>query len=166
MAPRPTPRCCTKRLTFGIKISPYLALQVLQHLAKNHCECNPVATHIILSTLLRSSATMVNEADAIKKELNDLLREAEDPEISTATKGPKVLRVHWDVSSDYLHIAMSRISLSEPHTKCLIASDMAKVFDVLGLFPPALVPARTLLQDFWKHPIKLDDQMSEHISAR
>jgi len=55
---------------------------------------------------------------------------------------------------------------SEPLTKRVIASDTAKVFDVLGLFAPAHVPARTLLQSLWKLPIKWDYPVPEDIIAR
>jgi len=66
-----------KRLTFGIKTSPYLASQVLQHLAKTHCESHPTASRIILSDFyvddVLSGATTVDEADYIRKELCELL---------------------------------------------------------------------------------------------
>ena len=57
-------------LTFGVKPSPYLATQVIQHLARAHSQNHPLANQAILTDFyvddFLSGAETVREADTFK----------------------------------------------------------------------------------------------------
>ena len=55
------------------------------------------------------------------------LRETEDLEISTPSTSVKTLGIHWRVQPDTFHISNSDL----PVTKRLVASAVAKVYDIL-----------------------------------
>ncbi len=65
------------RLTFGVRCSPYLATQVIRHLAETHAESHPTASKAILTSFYvddyLSGASTVAEAVRIRTELCDLL---------------------------------------------------------------------------------------------
>ncbi len=181
-----------KRLTFGVKSSPYLATQVIRHLAETHLQSHPEASQAVLEDFyvddFLSGTETVEEADSLRKqlchlfsqagmtlqkwrtsssELRDLipeeLIETKDLVLTTPDAAPKALGIHWDVAKDSLHISTPVTITTEQVTKRTIAADTAKVFDVLGLFAPAVIPARVLLQSLWKLPLKWDNTVPDNI---
>ena len=48
---------------------------------------------------------------------------------------PKALGIHWNVVKDTLHISTPVTVMTEKVTKRSVASDTAKIFDILGLRP-------------------------------
>ena len=63
------------------------------------------------------------------------LRETEPLQLgSGADSCPKALGVHWQTTSDIFYVATPPPLEAEHPTKRQIASQMAKVFDVLGWF--------------------------------
>ena len=188
--------CRMKRLKFGIKPSPFLATQVLHSIAKSASSTHPDASQTILRDFYvddyLSSANSVDQADELRLQLCNLLLAAgmtfrkwrtNSPELlqripedlretcplslPTPCHAPKALGVHWDVDSDTLHISTPSIDLPQGSiTKRTIASGMAGVFDVLGLFAPAIIPARILLQDLWRLPLSWDDEVPEDCQTK
>ncbi len=69
--------CRMERLTFGVNCSPYIATQVLHHLANLHSSSHPLASKAILSAFyvddFLSGAENVEAADYLRRELCDLL---------------------------------------------------------------------------------------------
>ncbi len=69
-----------KHLTFGVRCSPYVATQVIRHLADTHASSNPTASSAILNSLYvddyLARASSVEEAVQIRTELCDLLNKA------------------------------------------------------------------------------------------
>ncbi len=187
--------CRMNRLTFGVSCSPYLATQVLHHLAHLYSSSHPVASKAVLADLyvddFLSGADKVEEADRLRTQLCDLLSQADmvlrkwrtnsaetraripdhllekdnaslpltDPSLT-----PKALGIHWDVGSDTLRVSVpSPLPDSMDVTKRIIASGTAGVFDVLGLFSPAIIPARIILQDTWKRSIPWDKPVPQDL---
>ena len=58
----------------------------------------------------------------------------------------KALGIHWDRAKDTLNIATPKLNDSVTPTKHQVLSDVAKTFDVLGLFSPVTVILKVLLQ--------------------
>jgi len=84
--------------------------------------------------------------------------------LPTPSQAPKALGIHWDVEHDMLHVSTpTQIPTSEAVTKRIIASGTAGVFDVLGLFAPAIIPARILLQEMWKRSLTWDEPVPTDI---
>ena len=48
-------------------------------------------------------------------------------------------------------------------TKRSVVSDVAKVFDALGLFSPTTVKMKILLQRLWEIKLDWDDPVPEHL---
>jgi len=91
------------------------------------------------------------------------LIETKDLVLTTPDIAPTALGIHWDVATNNLHVSTPVSISTEQVTKWTIASDTAKVFDVLGLFASAIIPARVLPQSLWKLPLKWDDPVPEDI---
>ena len=184
-----------KRLTFGVKLSPYLATQVIRHIAESHSTSHPEACKAILEDFyvdnFLSGAETVEEAEQLRKQLCQLLLsagmtlrkwrtssddlrcvipeeliESKDLILTTPDAAPKALRVHWDVANDSLHISTPSTTSTDKITKRTIASATAKVFYIRGLFAPAIIPAKVLLQSLWKLPVKWDDTVPNDIQKK
>jgi len=65
------------RLTFGVHCSPFIATQVLRHLAEGHQDTHPTASKAIKESFyvddFLSGAANVDETDQIRKKLCDQL---------------------------------------------------------------------------------------------
>ncbi len=184
-----------KRLTFGVKPSPFLATKVLHHLAESNKDTHPLASHSILTSFyvddFLSGASTLQEADEIRQELcrllksagmilrkwrsNDLsfletipedLRELADLHLPSPLSASKTLGIHWDVSKDNFHVSVPFVNDDLPVTKREIASISAKVFDIMGFYSPATVPSKILLQELWKLKLSWDDPVPDKISKK
>ena len=184
-----------KRFTCWVTSSPFLATKVLRQLAEDYQSEFPHAVQIIKESCYvdecLTGADTLEEAKLVRQELNEVMRKGpltmriwrsnssellstileelkESGDLITAA-GPeecfKTLGVHWDTGSDSLHISTPTIDVTKTPTMRQIASVVAKVFDMLGWFAPAIVPAKILLHDIWK--LKLaDDQLPDQLIRR
>lgn len=76
----------------------------------------------------------------------------------------KALGIHWDVSQDTLYIATPVLADNVSATKRQVSSDIARTFDVLGLFTPTTLVMKVLLQDIWRLRINWDDALPPDIA--
>ena len=98
---------------------------------------------------------------------SDLLEADSTVSITPPSQAPKALGIHWDVDQDTLHITIpDPVSNSSNITKRSIASGAAGVFDVLGLFCPAIIPARILFQETWKRSLSWDNPAPDDVKLR
>ncbi len=123
-----------------------------------------------LCNLLQLAGMILRKWRTSSPELRSLipeeLIETKDLILATPDAIPKALGIHWDVDKDNLHVSTPVSITKEKVTKRTIASNAAKVFDVLGLFAPALLPARVLLQSLWRIPLKWDEQVPDEIEQK
>lgn len=182
------------RLTFGVTCSPFLATQVLQQVAADHAEEYPTAAAIIGSCFyvddVLTGADSVEEASHIREELNQLLlracmtlrkwrsnskellhsipeelREQEPVHlISMPGDCQKALGVHWNTELDTMYVATPTLTPITGPTKRQIASGVAKTFDLLGWFAPAVIVLKILLQKLWKLGMAWDDPVPDDIA--
>ena len=75
----------------------------------------------------------------------------------------KALRIHWDTDKDFLHVATPEFKTNQPSTKRYVSSIIAKIFDMLGWYSPAVLPAKLLLQELWKLKVSWDDPLPENM---
>ncbi len=185
--------CRMRRLTFGIKSSPFLATSVLLDLADKHQLSHPLAHKAIHSAFyvddLLSGAASVREAVKLREEICDLLSrarmtlrkwrtnndqfrdtipqeliETEDLHLPVFSDAPKALGVHWDVGKDNLHISTpSSINKEKTVTKRVVASQSAQVYDVLGMFAPFTITSKIILRSLWKRNIQWDATIPEDL---
>lgn len=182
------------RVTFGVKSSPCLASQVLQQIIADHGPEHPrVAKKAKISFYvddLLTGAETVEEAQVDREELCKLfskghfplrkwrsnsqqvlesipeeLRETSDLHIVTATSEyQKTLGLHWGTAEDCLYAAAPKLVAGDKLTKRILTSSVSKIFDPLGWFSPALIPARVMIQEAWKLHLGWDDPLPEHFN--
>ena len=70
--------------------------------------------------------------------------------ISDTGNYTKSLGLEWNKFTDEFHLNISEFPSAENMTKRMLVLDIAKVFDVLGWFSPAIVTMKILLQQLWE----------------
>ncbi len=188
--------CRMNHLTFGVTSSPFAATQVLHILAKSSISTHPLAAKAILTDFyvddFLAGAETVQDAHVLRTQLCELLSSAgmilrkwrsnspelrslipsellESSPLAVQSQGhaPKALGIHWDVATDKFHISTpTPATPPEVVTKRLIASGTASVFDVLGLFAPAIIPARVILQELWRFNLSWDEPVPDSYAQR
>ncbi len=156
--------CRMKRVTFGVTSSPFLASQVIKTLSDLVVPSHPVAASVMSKDFyvddLISGAATVDEARTLRTQTCDALlsagmtlrkwrtnsRELRDSiprdlqettplVVSSPDCNPKTLGIHWDVTSDTLHVATPPPTVpADDITKRVVASGTARVYDIIGLF--------------------------------
>ena len=181
------------RLTLGIASSTYLASQVLRQLALDYKYTHPRAAQIIRTIFYiddcLTGADTLQEATFLRVELNSLLDKAcmtlrkwssnstnllqtipeelkdkniLDVSLSPADQG-KAIGLRWDTSNDVLAISIPSIQAYTSATKQAMCSLIARTFDVLGWYSPALMPAKLLLQELWTLKVAWDDPLPDDL---
>ena len=178
------------RVTFGITSSPFLAMQVLHHLADEYASLHPAAAKEIKQSFyvddVLTGAQTVEQAIQLRKELNLLLSKgcmtlrkwrASHPEVldsiptdlqessilSIATSPnchAKTLGLHWNTDQDSFYISIPDISSSSTATKRTVTSEVARMFDIMGWFSPAILRAKLLIQEAWVLQVPWDGPLS------
>ncbi|CAI6357820.1 unnamed protein product [Macrosiphum euphorbiae] len=86
--------------------------------------------------------------------------------LNMETEAIKTLGLYWDSNSDSF---IYKVSLPIPEhkiTKRSILSNIARLFDPLGLLGPVIVIAKILMQQLWKLKINWDDELSTEIQVK
>lgn len=185
-----------KRVTFGVASSPFLATQTLRRLADDYQQDHPEAAAVIKNDFYVddciTGAPDVESAGHLCKELQTVcskgqmrlckfrsnskellatispnLRETSGLAIVTEPGGhSKTLGLHWDSQEDCFHVATPEVDLNQPVTKRIVASTIARTFDLLGWFAPAMLPAKILLRAGWKPCLGWDEPYPEELQQR
>lgn len=176
------------RVTFGISSAPYLALRTLKELALIEQENYPLASKVIQSSVyiddcvagaddLKAALNLQNDLILLLKKGGFELRKwasncpdilsnvpSENTQISFDTDGPtflKVLGLQWDPKSDFFSYSFNPIdSLC---TKRSILSQIARIFDPLGLLSPCVLSAKHIMQQLWLAKTDWDETPSKDI---
>lgn len=171
------------RLTFGVTSSPFLATKTLLQMAEDHIDEYPQAAEVIKNDFYvddcLTGADTVDEAVNLREELNTLLSQGrmtlrkwrsssqsvldtipdqlrertETLELRTDSH-LKTLGIHWDTNKDCFYVSTPPLNPEDRPTKRQIASDVAKLFDVMGWYSPVVMTTKVLLQRMWQ--LKLD----------
>ena len=175
-------------VTFGVSAAPYLAIRTLLQLAKDEEHRYPRAsvalTHDFYVDDWITGADSLDEILKTRDEMIDLLHsggfkihkwgsnhkhaldELEQKDFATAdTADPcttrKMLGVVWRSLSDELAYSVSSIETTSKITKRTILSEIAKIFDPLGLFGPVVLALKTIIQDCWKLRLGWDESVPQ-----
>ena len=97
--------------------------------------------------------------EKIPQELRDTNRTQTISEVNEYTK---TLGIDWNISTDGFRLTIAEFSPDTTITKRRMVSDVAKVFDVMGWFSPAIIKMKILLQRLWEK-LDWDDPIPEHI---
>ncbi|XP_077260841.1 uncharacterized protein LOC143896723 [Temnothorax americanus] len=76
----------------------------------------------------------------------------------------KTLGVVWNLSKDvFLYRISIKASATQSHTKRSILSQIAQIFDPLGLLSPVIITAKILMQRLWKMKIDWNETLPRQI---
>jgi len=81
-----------------------------------------------------------------------------DPESYTKTLGIK-----WNSSTDHFRLTVADLPQVNGLTKRALVSDIAKTFNVLGLYSPTTLKAKILLQLLWSEKVGWDDPVPDFL---
>ncbi|XP_058449300.1 uncharacterized protein LOC131429265 [Malaya genurostris] len=171
-------------VTYGTKSASYLATKCVQELLLSHREQYPQAVEKALKGTyvddLLVGAETIEEAKYLRQQLTEIfdsagfhlrkwasnsatalegIREA-DLELKMPIEFDdsntiKALGIHWQPCSDELHFSYQRTQILQP-TKRIILSQIASLFDPLGLLAPIIVKAKLIMQQLWELKVAWD----------
>ena len=187
--------CRMKRLTFGIASSPFLATRVLHQMADDYQDKYPEAAAMVKKSFyVDDCLTGANTPEEALQKLQDLcslvaegqmvlrkwrsnstqvlqqipekLRETSDLTLCDPAGSLKTLGVHWSTETDAFFVATPELTEEGLVTKRVISSACAKTFDILGWYSPALIQAKSLLQQLWIAGRAWDDPAPEDVADK
>ena len=180
-------------VTFGVSAAPYLAIRTVQQLADDEKSHYPRAASILKRDLyvddLLTGANTLEEILHIRDEviallkrggfnirqwasnhghaLNNLDETIVNLKCSTESDSNlKTLGINWNSRSDELNYSVNLIDTSATITKRMILSEIAKIFDPLGLLGPIILLAKTIMQECWKVKINWDESVPQELQTR
>lgn len=175
-------------VTYGVNCAPYLALRVLQVIARTDCNtCEPVQNALTRQTYVDNICDGADTIDGVvklqfnlisilKKSGLELKKWASNTDVildavpvsdrvSKPTSfddvdgyGTKVLGLEWHPGGDYFCCALN-VDKPPVLTKRGILSLVARIFDPLGFFGPAVFMAKTVMQRTWRQDLSWDDPL-------
>ncbi|XP_008214147.2 uncharacterized protein LOC103317564 [Nasonia vitripennis] len=177
-------------VTFGVAAAPFLAIRCLHQLADDEQERFPLAAKILKRDMyvdnMLTGTNSVEEARSICTQMTQVLRTAgmnmrqwaaNDPNILSDIESKnldanfdlsndntlKTLGIRWRAKTDSYVYKIKPISVTERFTKRKILSEIAKIFDPLGLLGPIILFAKKIMQDIWKAKIDWDETVPNDI---
>jgi len=177
-------------LAFGVASSPFLAIRIVKKLASDERHRYPRAAEILENHLyvddLLTGAETINKVREIRDEITALLARggfairqwaSNDERVISDLKTEalhanfvlnvdhtlKTLGVTWNTRDDKIHYTTRPINIAERLTKRDVLSEIAKIFDPLGLLGPVILYAKKLMQDVWRCDLHWDESVPQAI---
>ncbi|GBM79586.1 hypothetical protein AVEN_140205-1, partial [Araneus ventricosus] len=132
-------------VTYGTACAPFLSTRTLRQLALDEVKNYPLA----------SKATLCNFY------VDDLLGGAGSREEAIQL----VLGLGWSPSLDVVRFTVVPDQLEATYTKRGVLSQMARVFDPLGLLSPCVIFMKILLQQLWQGKFSWDQPLPDELSS-
>ena len=181
------------RVTFGVSASSFAANMAVKQNAIDYSHEFPLAAEVVHKSfyvddcltgttdsksalLLQQQLTELfsrggfvlrkwnsNDPSVLENIPEDLRDSCEVHTFSEANKYSKTLGVEWNVATDQFRLNISKPPSVNKMTKRNVVSDVAKVFDALGLFSPATVKMKILLQRLWEIKLDWDDPVPDNL---
>nr|XP_031848962.1 uncharacterized protein LOC116434545 [Nomia melanderi] len=179
-------------VTFGLSAAPYLAIRCLTQLAQDEGHRFPQAAKILQRDFYvddaLTGASTIREARAIREELTQLLTLAGLnirqwaanqktileglPEQDVNKKlhlgessTPKTLGIVWNSKNDSITYEVQIRPAPSRVTKRIITSEIARIYDPLGLLGPVISAAKMLLQKIWTIKVDWDESLPMDIHS-
>lgn len=177
-----------KTVTFGTSSAPFMAIRTLHHLAdcekKNYDEAARITKRDFYVDDLLTGATSIEKAIELQKSIIEMCKKGgfvlrkwcsnQDellksiPNTMQATShnfnfkeeiSTKTLGVRWKPKEDQLHFLVQVATPLSSCTKRKVVSEMARLFDPLGLVSPVIVKAKMFVQQLWKLKLSWDESL-------
>ncbi|XP_055848250.1 uncharacterized protein LOC129913542 [Episyrphus balteatus] len=180
-------------VTYGTSCAPFLAVRVLEQLARDYRDEFPIASDIILNDFyvddVVSGGDTLSEATFKRDSLIKLLEkcgmrlskwQSNCPELRQDSDGDaiqnhsldvesdswtKVLGLFWNSKTDVFSFRLN-YNPEDTITKRQILRDIARIFDPLGFLSPSVVQLKILLQELWQRNIDWDDKLPYPMACR
>ncbi|XP_011406167.1 PREDICTED: uncharacterized protein LOC105313996 [Amphimedon queenslandica] len=112
--------------------------------------------------LRKSNYNVLQVLESIEPDLIDTqeVHTISDPDLEYT----KTLGLERNVRSDCFCITVSKTLSTSNLTKCTLVSNIAKVFDVLGLFSSTTIKIKILLQRLWESKVGWDELAPAYIT--
>ncbi|XP_063989926.1 uncharacterized protein LOC135169119 [Diachasmimorpha longicaudata] len=173
-------------VTYGLNCSPWLSLRVLQQLVEDEDHRYPAAVETLTKGRyvddIYGGAETAEELREIAWQLNGLYQAGGFPlqkwssncPQALETLGisstqsiiqfqepiPKVLGLYWHQTSDTFQYKSKEFD-SAVFTKRTTLSEIAQLFDPLGLIAPVVTRGKIIIQDLWKLQLNRDEPLPE-----
>ncbi|XP_053686159.1 uncharacterized protein LOC128735701 [Sabethes cyaneus] len=178
-------------VTYGTSSAPYLATKCLQRLSRDSLEVSPLAAETIGKNFymddLLTGTDSIEEGQKLCQQLMSITRSAGfelrkwasnnsavlEPipvsfrdqrtvlELDSSHSPIKTLGLQWDTAADMFLFEPPKQNQQFPITKRVVLSNIARLFDPLGLVGPVTVLAKQFMQDLWRDGKDWDDQLNE-----
>ncbi|GFW89609.1 integrase catalytic domain-containing protein [Trichonephila clavipes] len=179
-----------KTVTYGLSNAPFLAIRILQQLAKDEKSRFPLASETLLYDTymddIVSGAPDLETAQQLQSQLKDTLQScgmnlhkwssnslellnsslSSDVEHSFSTDNDlsvKTLGISWKPFEDCFVFKVS-VSAKHIYTKSEVLSVIAKLYDPLGFLGPVIAKAKVFLQQLWQCKLDWDDVLPNSIA--
>ncbi|XP_057339521.1 uncharacterized protein LOC130677020 [Microplitis mediator] len=172
-------------VTYGTTCASHLAIRALQQLANDEGHAYPHAAVALKRDFyvddLLTGANTIPEAEVLRNELNEILKKGgfnlrkwasnepsllyncdEHPVTTHMSLDPdtaiKTLGIHWNAREDNIFYSVNACK-PKAVTKRSILSQIAKLFDPLGLLGPVILHAKIIMQSLWKTGLAWDESV-------
>ena len=164
-----------KRLPFGDKPAPDLCVYCLHHLAEENTQIMPLGSRVLRENTymddILGSCSSTEEASLTISEVDKILEtgrfdikgwHSNVRELETVEEGAQttVLGIPWDKRADSLGISEPQWT-EDCSTRRIVMSNLARVWDPLGMMSPLLVSPKVAMQELWGTKIEWDQQLCE-----
>lgn len=173
-----------KTVTYGVTSAPFLAIRTLLELAEREGSSFPLASEALRTATyvddIVVGASSFEAAESLQGDLIELLRRggfelrkwssnddrllshipesclAQKPHAFDEHSPLKVLGLQWNPSSDTFHFTIPT-HISKSCTKRILLSNLAKIFDPLGIISPVTFLIKHLIQRLWSCKLTWDE---------
>lgn len=175
-----------KTVTYGTTPAPFLAVRTLHQLAMDEQQAWPIASKVTLTDFyvddLMTGAETLVDVKIIQTQVTELLKSGgfnirkwnsnasevlknipvearAQTQEHTEEQSVKVLGMSWTAESDSFQYYVKKNNTFSKITKRAILSEIASLFDPLGLLGPIILKAKILIQDLWQLNLKWDESI-------
>ncbi|XP_017797043.1 PREDICTED: uncharacterized protein LOC108578262, partial [Habropoda laboriosa] len=178
-------------VTYGTASASFLATRVLKQIGLDHAHAFPAASRAIVNDFyvddLLTGCETISNAIKIRKDLTEILARAgfslrkwasndsetlgsqhphqESIEIRAADQDPKTLGLLWMTRTDDLRYSIGKQS-SGRTTKRTVLSEIAQIFDPLGLIGSIVTKAKLFMQSLWQLKINWDETLPQDLHTQ
>ncbi|XP_065195393.1 uncharacterized protein LOC135826719 [Sycon ciliatum] len=151
-----------QHVVFGIKASPYLAVE---DAVKSRLHCQEILAHggFHLRKWLSNIAEVVESVPVADRAASTVVNVGDHVHCTLPTT--KTLGVTWSAKQDTFTFRFQQPQLSKL-TRRSVLSGVATAFDPRGQISPFIIRARVLLQDTWLLGLSWDDELPSTVATK
>ncbi|XP_070517916.1 uncharacterized protein [Cardiocondyla obscurior] len=181
---------CLTTVTYGLNCAPFLAMRTLQQLVEDERDRYPLAVTPMTKGRyvddIFGGAESLNEAKEVIQQLIGLCGSGKFPLQKWSSNHPeilpnkstqssllvetdvnfhKILGVGWKPTTDEFLFSVLPSKITT-FSKKNIASDIARIYDPLGLSAPVIIKAKIILQEIWLLKIGWDKPLPDSLQQK